>query len=164
MTKKDQLNKKLADKYMYFNFLLHYYMKKKQKRAPRFGRKFEGQGQILTILKEQPSITQRELARRVKMRPQSTSEMIGKLEKKGFIKRKKSEQDKRVMLIELTESGKEAIENDRENEFESIVLDILTPEEKAAFRNILDKLASEMEILLKDDLSDLPKERKRAHE
>jgi hypothetical protein len=43
------------------------------------------------------------------MRPQSLGEILSKLEQKGYITRTPSDSDKRVMIIRLTDEGKNAI-------------------------------------------------------
>lgn len=73
----------------------------------------EGKGsqkRILIILYETGSMTQRELTERLKVQPGSASEVIGKLESAGFIKRTPSKEDRRTTDIELTEAGRKLAE------------------------------------------------------
>ena len=65
-----------------------------------------GQGRILAMLKIQPEIKTRELAYLLGIRQQSLNELLNKLEKSGHVERKPSEKDKRVMVVHLTEKGK----------------------------------------------------------
>ena len=68
----------------------------------------EGKGsqkRILMILKENPGITQRELTRHLGIQPGSASEVLGKLESAGLIRRTPSEIDRRTTDITLTEAG-----------------------------------------------------------
>lgn len=70
---------------------------------------FEGKGsqkRILIILLEEGSMTQRDLTERLGVQPGSASEVIGKLEGAGLIRRESSTMDHRTADIQLTESGR----------------------------------------------------------
>jgi len=71
----------------------------------------------------------------------SLNEFLAKLEKRGFITREPSEQDKRVMLVKLTDKGRSYTRKpeDEGSDLES-VLACLTKEEQAALGASLDKL------------------------
>jgi DNA-binding MarR family transcriptional regulator len=64
------------------------------------------QGHVLSILGESESVSQRELLERLHIRSASLSELLIKLEKSGAIVRRRSEQDKRNFLLQLTEQGR----------------------------------------------------------
>ncbi|MGN0377225.1 MAG: MarR family winged helix-turn-helix transcriptional regulator [Suilimivivens sp.] len=69
---------------------------------------FEGKGsqkRILIILYETGGMTQRELTERLGIQPGSVSEVIGKLDNAGLIRREPSREDHRTVDIRLTESG-----------------------------------------------------------
>lgn len=69
---------------------------------------YEGKGsqkQILIILYEYGIMTQRELTERIGIQPGSASEVIGKLENAGLIRRERSQTDRRTTDIQLTEAG-----------------------------------------------------------
>lgn len=136
---KTKLDKEISNKYMEFNTLLMSYFKEMRNQ----GHPNRGQAKILAILKEEPIISQKELILQLNMKPQSASELIKKLENKGLIVREKSVEDKRIFVIQLTELGKQ--EADRNHEFQPIVLNSLTLEEKEQFSNILDKLIKDIQ-------------------
>lgn len=69
-----------------------------------------GQGRVLTLLKMNPEISQKDLTFVLGMRPQSVGELLQKLEDKDLITRDASEQDRRVMIIRLTNLGMEEAE------------------------------------------------------
>lgn len=96
-----------------------------------------GQGRILTLLKMQPHITQKDLSYLLDMRPQSLGEFLTKLEKNGFITRAVSEADKRVMEIKLTEKG--VAEADKKRNMND-VFDCLSDDEQEKFGEYLDKI------------------------
>ena len=56
----------------------------------------QGQGRILALLKSESGMSQKELAQRLNMRQQSM----------GDLTRRPSEEDRRTMIIELTEKGR----------------------------------------------------------
>ncbi|MDR1131972.1 MAG: MarR family transcriptional regulator [Oscillospiraceae bacterium] len=65
-----------------------------------------GQGRILALLKLRDGISTKDLSYLLGVRVSSLNELLSKLEKGGYIIREPSEQDKRVMLVKLTEKGK----------------------------------------------------------
>lgn len=141
---KTQLDREIANQYMEFNALLMTYF---QENKHVFSNPHRGQAKILSILKEQPTISQKELLPQLQMTPQSASELIKKLENKGFITREKSPQDKRVLMIQLTKLGEQ--EAEKGSEFEPIALNALTLEEKQQFQHILQKLIADIEPKVK---------------
>lgn len=74
-----------------------------ERRLP-FGKGF---GHILDLLVERDGVSQQQLADAVGIRPQSVSEAIAAMEAHGFIRREPSTADRRVMLIYVTEQGRE---------------------------------------------------------
>jgi len=109
-----------------------------------------GQGRILAVLKLRDGISTKDLSYLLGVRVSSLNELLLKLEKSGHIKREPSEDDKRVMLVRLTEKGKSVEEPDV-----SDINDIfacLSDEEQEAFGAYLDRvIASLSEKLGYDD-------------
>ncbi|MBX9967715.1 MarR family transcriptional regulator [Priestia aryabhattai] len=104
------------------------------------GDQHRGQGRILKLLKLQPKTTQKELSYLLDMRPQSIGELLSKLERKGYIVRTPSEKDRRVLSVELTESGLEAIEATEEQNNSSGIFDVLSEEEQDTLSHLMQKL------------------------
>ena len=96
-----------------------------------------GQGRILAMLKIQPEIKTRELAYLLGIRQQSLNELLNKLEKSGHVERGPSEEDRRVMVVRLTEKGKEV--QQPETDYQEI-LDCLSAEELQQFGEYLDRI------------------------
>lgn len=138
-----QLNIDITMNFMKYNDLLTVFLKESMLKGSVFTVQNRGQGKILSILHQTPHISQKELVRQLDMRPQSASELIKKLEKKGFIERYKSEEDQRVMMITLTKAGKVVL--NQNGDFQPVFLNVLTIEEKQQFNQILEKLVSEIE-------------------
>lgn len=143
----NELNMQVAKRFMNIVALLKLSFRKSKRPRPNiehFGNRFQGQGQILAILNEQPVISQKELTAQLSMRPQSASEMIGKLERKGYLTRQKSESDKRVMIVSLTPLGKDVIENGESPIFEPLATKALTEEERIELNRLLEKMEHAM--------------------
>ncbi|MDO9543924.1 MAG: MarR family transcriptional regulator [Synergistaceae bacterium] len=105
-----------------------------------------GQGRVLAILKLKPVISQKELTYLLNMSKQSVAELITKLEKSGYITRKPSEDDKRVMTIRLTEEGAKAADNTDDSEPDALkALDCLNDDELSAFSEYLGRIISQYE-------------------
>lgn len=64
-----------------------------------------GQGKLLSILMENPGISQKALAELLHVRPQTLGEQLVKLEINGLIERRTNDYDKRVINIFLTDNG-----------------------------------------------------------
>ena len=106
---------------------------------------FEGKGsqkRILIILNETGEITQRKLTEKIGIQPGSASEVIGKLENAGLIKRSPSETDRRTTNVQLTETGRlqaeEAVEQRKTRHQE--MFSCLSEEEKNTLLELLEKL------------------------
>ncbi|MCL2826714.1 MAG: MarR family transcriptional regulator [Eggerthellaceae bacterium] len=97
-----------------------------------------GQGRIIAVLKLRDGISTKDLAYMLDVAVSSLNELLGKLEKNGFVTREPSEQDKRVMLVKLTEKGREKEQQEAPDLKD--IFDCLTEEEKAAFGTYLDKV------------------------
>lgn len=71
---------------------------------------YKGQPFILFVLKEQDGITQKELAKKVKIEPASISVIIRRMEKTGLVERRKDLEDLRISRVYLTEQSKDILE------------------------------------------------------
>jgi DNA-binding MarR family transcriptional regulator len=133
----------LIKKFLHLNGLLDQFQKGRQRDFTHITYRGRGQNSILKILADGSTIHQSELVKQLDMRPQSASEMLKKLEKRGLITRQQSETDKRVFDLQITEQGKKMYK--QSEEFTPIALSVLTDEEKRQFADILDKLAGEIQ-------------------
>ncbi|MDF2906056.1 MAG: MarR family transcriptional regulator [Herbinix sp.] len=103
-----------------------------------------GQGKILKLLSEHPQISQKELQELLGIESGSMSELVIKLEHKGFITRVKDEADKRMTTLKITEHGLELskeleAEASREEQF---LGNGLSAEEQEELKRLLSKLLS----------------------
>ena len=67
----------------------------------------QGQALVLSILLGREALSQRELQQLLGIQPGSLSELVSKLEAKGFITREKAE-DRRGNLLRITDAGRQA--------------------------------------------------------
>lgn len=114
-----------------------------------------GQGRVLTLLKMNPEISQKDLTFVLGMRPQSVGELLQKLEDKDLITRDASEQDRRVMIIRLTDLGMEEAEKISETTDvgEELFADF-SDDEKIEWARLVEKLSETLKNELGEDDSE----------
>ncbi|ASS68332.1 MULTISPECIES: MarR family transcriptional regulator [unclassified Paenibacillus] len=107
-----------------------------------------GQGRILAVLRMKDGISTKDLSYLLGIRVSSLNELLAKLEKGGYITRNPSEADRRVMLIHLTEKGREEEEPEQDV---GGVFSCLSSEERLAFGEYLDRIIAALEAELGTD-------------
>ena len=135
----------LARKTARMGMLIHRYRTANARTHGAVGDPTRGQGRVLALLAVKPETTQRELSFLLDMRQQSLSELLAKLEEKGFVTREKSEQDGRVTVVKLTEAGAAAAPTAQQMGNHDDVLDCLSDEEQEQFETLVDKVISSLE-------------------
>lgn len=111
---------------------------------------YEGKGsqkQILIVLNELGTITQRALTERLGVQPGSASEVIAKLENAGLITRALSEADRRTADITLTEAGKKLADEAlaQRNKRHEEMFACLSDSEKSKLLALLEKINDDWE-------------------
>lgn len=103
---------------------------------------FRGRGRILTTLSREDGLSQRILAERLEIRPQSLSETVVKLCEEGLVTRVPSEHDKRELLVFITDKGRERAEEirARREAFAHELFSVLSKKEQQTLGEILIKL------------------------
>lgn len=96
-----------------------------------------GQQRILKILKYYSDMSQNELQNLLGIQAGSLSEILSKMEKKGFIEKEKDPTDKRKTQLKLTQVGEDALKTDQSKQEDT--LSVLTKDEKEQLESILDK-------------------------
>jgi len=99
-----------------------------------------GQGRILAVLQLRDSISTKELSYLLGLAVSSLNEFLSKLERGGYITREPSEQDRRVILVKLTEKGKSQQGRPEDSADSGDLFDCLSADEQAAFGAYLDKV------------------------
>ena len=101
------------------------------------------QNRVLRILFVDGPMTQKALTERIGIQPGSASEVLGKLEKSGFIARSTSESDRRTVDVMLTETGTAEAKRqlNRRKAQKARLFTALSGEEKAALLTTLETLS-----------------------
>lgn len=99
---------------------------------------------MLRLLAERGEMPQADFVRLLDLRSASVSEQLGKLEAQGLVVRRRSEQDRRGVTIELSEQGRELAQaicgRDSEGAFGA-----LDEAERETLKALLEKLLSDWE-------------------
>ena len=140
----------LARKTARLGHLIHRYYQADAREKGMGGDPLRGQGRVLALLAVKPETTQRELSYLLDMRQQSLSELLAKLEEKGFITRAKSAEDGRVVKVSLTEAGAAAAPNLDALNKRADIIDCLDADERAQFEALVDKITASIEGKLED--------------
>lgn len=103
-----------------------------------------GQKRCLLVLRAAGNTSQKEIAHLLGIRSTSAGELLAKLEHKGLVERRASDQDRRVTLARLTAMGRaEAEELDRARaQAHRELVASLTPEEIGEFARLLSKVCA----------------------
>lgn len=72
-----------------------------------------GQGRVLSLLNLQGEMPQRQMGSILNIRPQSLGEVLIKLEKAGYIERHPSPNDRRALIVSITNAGKKVVETSK---------------------------------------------------
>jgi len=125
----------------------------------------KGQGRVLTILKMQPEMEQKELGYLLDISKQALAELLNKLEKRGYITREKSEKDRRSFVIKLTDAGCEAISEEKDeidDDYIEEIFDSLSDKEQEDLINYMGRIIDTIEKKIgfdKDDYASFFRER-----
>ena len=122
--------------------------RKKQLLYPDDTKKTGGYGRILSVLSQQKEgISQKELAESLGIRPQSLTDALEILEKEGLIERRRSESDKRQVMVTILKEGIEAEKHDSQirKEVSQYLFACLDEEEKPTLYDLLEKVNSPKE-------------------
>ena len=106
----------------------------------------DGQNRVLSILLEKGTLSQRELMELASIRSASLSELVAKLEMKGYVRRFPNPRDHRSVSVCLTEAGTlaaRALLEDRTDLYAG-----MTDEELSRLLGILEKLAEKWQGML----------------
>ena len=101
-----------------------------------------GQGRALFHLWHHDGVPQHELARAMRIRPASVTNMLQRMERDGWITRSRDEEDQRVVRVYLTDRAKDLRADAQRvfREMEAEFADIYTDEEQATLRRLLLRL------------------------
>ncbi len=106
-----------------------------------------GQGRVLHVLTLRSPMPQKELAYMLGVRPQSLSELLGKLESAGLVERRRDDGDRRTVIVEITEDGREATAETPETDDP---FDVLSDEEQEHLADMLDRVGASLRAKFPD--------------
>lgn len=132
-------------------WLLQRYKAEKFQKNDTFTDKSSGQGRVIAVLKMQSDITTKDLSYILGIRQQSLNELLKKLEKNGYVERVPSKKDGRVLLVRLTDKGKNIPEPIHDY---SILFKELGEEELKLFSYSLDKVIASLQEEVGDIFDD----------
>ena len=108
-----------------------------------------GRGRILALLKLKDGVATKDMAQILGIRVSSLNETLAKLEGDGLIERTPSENDHRVLLVSLTEAGKQQAQP--KGRMPELMFAGFADEELDAFEEYLDRIAANLEAELGED-------------
>lgn len=142
----DQINNQLLfHKFIMINEILD---KRNKKQNPAMKSVTKGQGRLIVLLKRKDKISTKALSEILNISVGSLNETLNKLEQQGFIKKVPSPNDKRILLVELTDKGR----NLKLKNHEDIdIFDSLSEEEKENLNEYLNLLIKSIHKKFKEE-------------
>jgi DNA-binding MarR family transcriptional regulator len=101
---------------------------------------------VLRQLTRQPECSMRELADFMKMGLSSVTGMVDRLVRQGLTNRRRTEQDRRVVFVDITVKGRKVLKEILEQHRRTILdlFEVLTAEERSTYLCILEKLVKKL--------------------
>lgn len=119
-----------------------------KKQNPEMKSITKGQGRLIALLKRKDRISTKELSEILNISVTSLNETLNKLEQKNFIKKVPSQKDKRILLVELTEEGRNLKFKDHKD---IDIFDSLSEEEKENLNDYLNRLILDIHNKFKEE-------------
>ena len=138
-------NRLLFHKFIMINEILD---KRNKKQNPAMKSVTKGQGRLIIFLKRKDRLSTKELSEILNISVTSLNETLNKLEQQNFISKVPSEQDKRILLVELTEEGR-ALEFKNHEDID--IFDSLSDEEKENLNEYLNRLTMALHNKFKEE-------------
>jgi DNA-binding MarR family transcriptional regulator len=109
----------------------------------------QGQIRALFVIDVKGEATAGELAKAADLSPASVSTMLDHLERDGIVERRRSDHDRRVVVVTLTDAGQELLERKRNNwrERGARALDGLSDEQLEAAADVMHRMAGLLDEL-----------------
>lgn len=140
------MNEILFHKLYFINEIFEQKSKMQQSKMNNLSR---GQGRVLAILKRRDNISTKNLAIILGISISALNSLLSKLEKKGYIVKEASADDKRVLLVKLTEKGRDLTIEPSVN---YDIFDCLDKNQKQEFDSYLNSIIHEvLEVIKKEN-------------
>ncbi|MCA9832656.1 MAG: MarR family transcriptional regulator [Thermomicrobiales bacterium] len=143
------MNTDLYGKMMRLQWLLHRHHMRRAFQGDHLADATRGQGRILAALQLKDGISTKDLSYLLGLAVSSLNEFLAKLERGGYIRREASPQDRRVMLVYLTDKGRK--QHQTETFDPDDIFACLTSDEQENLGRYLDKIIDAIEIDEDDD-------------
>ena len=141
----DVNNHLLCHKFIMINEILD---RRDKKKNPAMKSVTKGQGRLIAFLKRKDRLSTKDLSEILNISVTSLNETLNKLEQQGFIRKVPSPNDKRVLLVELTDEGR-ALEFKNHEDID--IFDTLSEEEKKKLNEYLNRLMGELHRKFKEE-------------
>lgn len=107
---------------------------------------FRGQGLIIDLIAHHEGCSQRELATLAGVKPGSLTEVLERLERNGYVIRRRDERDRRVIRVFLTKQGQNfrAKLVKQRAAFARQLLTGVSPQERQQFVRVVDKMQAQL--------------------
>lgn len=107
---------------------------------------FRGQGLIIDLIAHHEGCAQRELATLAGVKPGSLTEVLERLERNGYVIRRRDERDRRVIRVFLTKQGQNfrAKLVKQRAAFDRQLLTGVSPQERQQFVRVVDKMQAQL--------------------
>ena len=135
MNDADEINNQLL--FYKFSMINEILDQRNKKQNPEMKSITKGQGRLIVLLKRKDNISTKELSEILNISVTSLNETLNKLEQKNFIRKVPSQKDKRVLLVELTDEGRNL---EFKNHKDIDIFDSLSEEEKENLNDYLNRL------------------------
>jgi MarR family transcriptional repressor of mepA len=101
-----------------------------------------GQPIMLRLLYSEDGVPQSVLAKEMEITPATASAMVKRMEKAGFVIRKRNAEDERISNVYLTDAGKAVSSqlSELQNDMEEIVFDGFSEKEKFTMKILLQRI------------------------
>ena len=132
----------MFDKAKLFRDFLHVAHTLRRRRGKPSMRVAPGQHRVLTLLAESGTVAQRDLGALMAISPAALSELLDKLEERELIERSRHKEDRRVVMVSLTNAGlgQAREEMAADQRIANEVFSALAEEELEQLSRILEKL------------------------
>lgn len=138
--------RRLAGEQLSYLAVLQFQHRRRSGRGEPWRDPRHGQGRVLALLKLKPEMAQRELTYLMGMSRQSIAELLGKLEKQDLVEREPSPENRRAVIVRLTDKGRETSQGDgRAAGGIAGILECLSDEEVANLSEYLGRIIERIE-------------------
>lgn len=139
----NEQNPELFERFLRLQWLLQRLQFRRRAESGPMADTTRGQGRILAMLKLQDGISTKDLSYLMGIQVSSLNELLAKMDKTGYITREPSPADRRIMLVKLTEKGRNEPQQQEWNPEE--IFSCLSEDDRTSFARNLDAVIASIE-------------------